>query len=180
MILLSSHNFMVYYIFKHSEPYNKNLQKMTTPRSQVVSIYLENQINAASRQLQSGLVSMDGAYDYNDHARDFVESCKAELCRVGDALKAIGNEIESNLRDLLFRASNQAEENKTCPSATIAIIKTEAQALFNRSLDFYSQTQVDADEFLRIANMADLKLNEYGFNAGLHAMSERQFQGCYP
>ena len=149
--------------------------------SQVVSLYLENELDQVSDQLKSGLVSISSGNNFNNYEMDFVESFKAELHRIEDALTAVGRDIESNARALLLRASAfQSEESKSCTSATIAVLKTQVQALSKRSRDLYSQMKIDADELLSIANMADLKLGNYGIDVKLSAMTKRQFQDCHP
>jgi len=134
--------------------------------SQVISHHLEKQIDVAFRQSMS---ITDG--DVTDSSSDFVESYKVELNRIKNKLTATGQEIEENTRELLLRASEIQNDDISCTSVTISILKTQAHAMSNQSINLYKQTHADAAELLRISEKADEKLH-----TKLNAFSKRKFQ----
>ena len=151
----------------------------------MISLSLEAELDAASRQLRLGLVSINeldssttSNYNYNDGggSAGFVESYKAELDRISDALTTAGHGIESNARalllhaDVLARFSSSNDDSNAAVAAAAAIsttyntpssianLRTQAQSISNRSLQLHAQTKADTTEFRRIAALPNLLL----------------------
>ena len=168
----------------------------------MISLSLEAELDAASRQLRLGLVSINeldssttSNYKDSGGGAGFVESYKAELDRISDALTTTGHGIESNTRALLLRAdalarfsiSNDdsnvevaADEITATACNTpsfIADLRTQAQSLSNRSLHLHAQTKADTTEFRRIAALADLLLGTNdGVDVDLRSLTNRRLE----
>ena len=111
------------------------------PTTQVVSISLESALENAVQQLRSGRFALA---DLDDSVKEetskskfastggYIETYKAELCRVSASLLAAGHTIESQVRALLLHVNALSKSSTTnTPSSDL---RGQAKSLSDRIL----------------------------------------------
>ncbi|KAL3796444.1 hypothetical protein HJC23_004241 [Cyclotella cryptica] len=91
----------------------------------------------------------------------FVDSFEAEFDRATDAIKASDHLLESNVRAILLSADALARKGdcgEKCDEANIHGFRLKAKEVVEQALKNKAQTASYAQEFLRIAQLADSKL----------------------
>ena len=151
-----------------------------SPTTQVVSISLETALYCAAQQLRSGRLSVteldtsvkEKTSRLNTSTGGFEETYTAELGRISASLSASAHTVESKVRALLLHTDALAKS--TSPSIDAAVgLRAKARALSEELLHLHKQTEVDAQEFRRIAALADRRLCA---GRDFEEMTDRRFE----